>query len=334
MARILLSAPDDKPWSYGSHLAVALRELGCQVVQLDFRSAGDPDAALLRMARQCRPALHLVWKGEAYSPETFRRLSVEGIYNVVWYPDATVPEWLPALARASDLVCTQGLAARDRLREMGVPDVCRLVEGITPSCFECGEITPAHRRRYGCEVVTIGTVDRAPGYLRRLDALNRLIREGFRVRWWGRRMSWRRNLPWRIFSPARRAYGGSMVWGPTYARACRCAKIFLALPRFPQQSGGLSNRAFWVTGLGAFYLTLHKAGIEEFFEAGREIAVFRDEDEMVEKVRYYLAHEDERKAIARAGQQRTLSNYTNHHAMRKLFSMVAERGGPVVQVGG
>ena len=84
------------------------------------------------------------------------------------------------------------------------------------------------------------------------------------------------------------------------------------------------------TGLGAFYLSLYKAGMEEFFELGREVAVFRNEDEMRRKVQYYLARLEEREAMARAGQRRTLANYTNQHAFRRLFRMIADRGGPLV----
>jgi hypothetical protein len=29
-------------------------------------------------------------------------------------------------------------------------------------------------------------------------------------------------------------------------------------------------------------------------------------------------------------QRRTLGTFTNHHAFRRLFAMVAERGGPIV----
>ena len=114
-------------------------------------------------------------------------------------------------------------------------------------------------------------------------------------------------------SPAFRAYGGSRIWDAAYAKACSCARIFLALPSRPEVNGGLSNRAFMATGLGAFYLSLYRNGMEDFFEIGREVAVFHDLDEMVQKVKYYLANEAERQAIAQAGQERTLKDYTNYY---------------------
>ena len=332
MARILLSAPDDRPSSWGRHLEVALRELDQEVRFLDFRSCEEPDEELLDAARYFGPVLHVAWKGERYSAEALRELSENGVFVVLWHPDASCPDWLPPLAAAADLCCVQSRGMLEKFEAAGIRGAHWLLEGLTPSCFACGEMGPADRREYGCDVVTVGTVDRHPGYLQRLHALNRLISEGFRVKWWGRKLSFRRNHLRDYLSPAARAFGGRKVWGETYAKACRAAAIFLTIPREPELPGGLSNRALWVTGLGCFYLSLYRQGIEEFFELGREIEVFHNEDEMVAKVRYYMAKEEEREQIARAGQRRTLGNYTNHHAFCRLFRLVRQAGGPDIRV--
>ena len=328
MARILLSDPADKPWSWGPHHEVALRDLGQQVLLFDFRSVRDPDQGVLNAAREFEPVVHFAWKGEVYRPETFHKLSARGTYNVLFHPDETVPEWLPPLAKASDLFLSQFTGMMDAYRQAGIRNVDWLLEGITPSFFQHEEMTPEEERKYACDVVMIGTIDRIPEYQKRMYALNRLIREGFQVRWWGRRMSLSRNQVRDWFAPAHKAWGGSLVWNHTFAKACHCAKIVLALPRCPQIPGGLSNAAFWTTGVGAFYLSLCKAGIEEFFVPDREIVLFRDEDEMVDKVRYYLHHDEERRAIAEAGQRRTLAQYTNQHLSRRLLDLVAAWGGP------
>lgn len=330
VARILLSDPADRPWSWGPHHEIALRDLGYQVLLFDFRGTRDPNDALLSTAREFAPAIHIVWKGEVFTPDTFRKLSAQGIYNVLWHPDETMPEWLPPLAKASDLFLSQFTGMMDTYRRAGIRNMDWLLDGITPSVFQYEQISPEERRKYACEVVLIGTIDRIPEYRKRMYALNRLIREGFDVKWWGRPVSFRRNSLSDWFSPARKAWGRGMVWNDTFAKACHCAKIVLGLPRCPEIPGGLSNAAFWTTGVGAFYLALYKAGIEEFFAPDREVALFRDGDEMVEKTRYYLSHDAERHAIAQAGQRRALGQYTNQQLLRRLLDMVAARGGPAV----
>jgi hypothetical protein len=330
MARIMLSVPNEKPWSYGGHLEAALRELGHEVFLMDFRGVDDPNERARRVAAEFQPVVHVVWKGEVYAPETLRQIRGQGAFNVLWHPDAALPDWVPPLAAASDLFCIQSRGMFETCRRAGIERPEWLMEGLTPSCFAIDESTDEDAERYACDVVTVGTVDRLPGYRRRLHALDRLRRAGIDARWWGRRVALRLNPPWVWLSPARRAWGGGMVWGPSYAKVCRYARIFLTWPLFPDVSGGLSNRAFIATGLGAFYLSGYRRGMEEFFELGREVVVFHCEDEMIEQVRYYLRHEDERRAIATAGQARTLASYTNHHAFRRLFRMIAARGGPVV----
>jgi len=320
--------PADKPWSWALHHEVALRDVGQQVLLFDFRSSPNPDGEVLAAADAFRPEIHIAWKGEVFKPETFRNISAQGVYNVLWHPDETVPDWLVPLAKASDLLCTQYWGMVDIYRRAGIEHTEWLLEGVTPAFFQYEEITPEERKKYACEVVLIGTIDRIPEYRKRMYALNRLIREGFAVRWWGRNVSFRRNSLTDWLSPARRAWGGEQVWNATFGKACACARIVLSLPRCPDIPGGLSNGAFWTTSLGAFYLSLYKESIEEFFVPGKEIGLFRDEDEMVEKVRYYLAHDRERRAIADAGRLRTLSSYTNQHAYQRLFRMIAERGGP------
>ena len=69
-------------------------------------------------------------------------------------------------------------------------------------------------------------------------------------------------------------------------------------------------RMFEATGVGACLLTDNGRNINALFEPGREVVTYSSIDEVVEKVRYLLDHEDERAEIARAGQKRTLKDHT------------------------
>ena len=68
-------------------------------------------------------------------------------------------------------------------------------------------------------------------------------------------------------------------------------------------------RLFEATGCGVFLLAEHYDNLKDYFELGVEIETFRDESELIEKVRYYLSHPEEREAIARRGQARCLAEY-------------------------
>ena len=69
-------------------------------------------------------------------------------------------------------------------------------------------------------------------------------------------------------------------------------------------------RDFEVPMSGAFYLTEHSDELADFFVPGVEIETWRTREELLEKCRYYLAHEDERRRIAAAGRARALRDHT------------------------
>lgn len=69
-------------------------------------------------------------------------------------------------------------------------------------------------------------------------------------------------------------------------------------------------RLFEATGVGSCLLTDWKENIRDLFEPDAEVVTYRDADECIEKVRYLLTHEAERRAIAAAGQRRTLREHT------------------------
>jgi spore maturation protein CgeB len=81
-------------------------------------------------------------------------------------------------------------------------------------------------------------------------------------------------------------------------------------------------RLYEATGVGTLLLTDEKTNLPELFVPGREVATYRDEDELVERVNHYLSHDDERRAVAAAGQARTLAEHTYRHRMEELLAIL------------
>ena len=84
---------------------------------------------------------------------------------------------------------------------------------------------------------------------------------------------------------------------------------------------GLNMRHFEITAAGGFMLCYDQPELAECFEIGKECVVFRNEKELIDKINYYMAHADERIAIARAGQLRTLSEHLYSHRLTTLLSL-------------
>jgi spore maturation protein CgeB len=56
-----------------------------------------------------------------------------------------------------------------------------------------------------------------------------------------------------------------------------------------------------------------------------EVVTFKTADECIEKVKYLLEHEEQRQAIARAGQQRTLRDHTFDNRAAQLDDLIREK---------
>lgn len=92
----------------------------------------------------------------------------------------------------------------------------------------------------------------------------------------------------------------------------------------PSIETGLPQRIFDIMGCGGFVLTNYQAEIEDLFEIGKEIEVFHNLDELIEKCSYYLTHEEERIRIAMNGYKKVRDNYTYHKQLENILSIVVE----------
>ncbi|MEM9346351.1 MAG: glycosyltransferase [Planctomycetota bacterium] len=113
---------------------------------------------------------------------------------------------------------------------------------------------------------------------------------------------------WRVWSGAQRL----AAWDKQ-----RVAK---KSPTTPRQ---IKGRVFEVPACGGFLLTQPAEDLHRYLEPGFDCATFDSVDDLVQRVRYYLKHEDERTAIAGQGYRRTLAEHT--YAAR--FASIFEQAG-------
>lgn len=73
---------------------------------------------------------------------------------------------------------------------------------------------------------------------------------------------------------------------------------------------------------GSLYLTHDNPDLQMVYDVGREIAVYRDSDECVERVRYYLEQDKEREAVARRGRERALREHTWERRFTDLLAQL------------
>lgn len=87
----------------------------------------------------------------------------------------------------------------------------------------------------------------------------------------------------------------------------------------------IKGRNFEIPGCGGFLLTGYAPHLEEYYDIGKEIVCFDDIDDLMDKIRYYLVHDDEREMIALAGYQRTIRDHTYDKRFHHVFSHIGLR---------
>lgn len=78
-------------------------------------------------------------------------------------------------------------------------------------------------------------------------------------------------------------------------------------------------RDFEVPMSGGFYMVEYMEELEEFFNIGKEIVCYTDREDLTDKIKYYLRHDDEREAIRKAGFQRCLRDHTWQNRFQMAF---------------
>lgn len=85
---------------------------------------------------------------------------------------------------------------------------------------------------------------------------------------------------------------------------------------------GIPLRCMEILGAGGFLLSNYQADLCEYFVPGEDFVYFEDTDDLVAKVDYYLAHEDERKAIAQRGSEKALREHSYKKCLGEIFEKV------------
>ena len=112
------------------------------------------------------------------------------------------------------------------------------------------------------------------------------------------------------------------AWGIEMYRIIQRSKI--TLNHHINVAGLYANnmRLFEATGVGTLLITDWKVNLHEMFEIGKEVVAYRTPEECIELIQYYLEHNEEREAIAMAGQRRTLREHTYYQRMQELVDIV------------
>ncbi len=84
---------------------------------------------------------------------------------------------------------------------------------------------------------------------------------------------------------------------------------------------GIPLRAFDIMGCGGFLLSNFQADFLDFFVPGEDFVYYENKEDLLQKIDYYLLHEEERKAIAKRGHGKVVKEHTYRHRVKEMLDL-------------
>ncbi|MCM1173605.1 MAG: DUF3880 domain-containing protein [Blautia sp.] len=109
-------------------------------------------------------------------------------------------------------------------------------------------------------------------------------------------------------------------------RIFQASKINLNITMRPIETG-LSLRVWDVLGCGGFLLTNYQAEIPEYFEIGKDLEVYENTKDLLEKTDYYLRHDAERVEIALNGYEKVARYHTYKIRLAEMIRILSGSPG-------
>ena len=181
----------------------------------------------------------------------------------------------------------------------------------------------------------VGSLHLGPGYhLNRLKLISHIVSNvdmniwaaSFDYQWKlysphqiRRMMDFKFSLVYDIYKVAKRNKG--MLFGIDMFQTLHDTKITFNSHGENSPKKAANMRLFEATGVGTCLLTDWKENLSDFFVPDVEVVTYKTKEEAVDKIKYLLNNEAERKKIADAGQKRTLENYSYQLRMIEIASL-------------
>jgi len=175
------------------------------------------------------------------------------------------------------------------------PNTHWLPQGVQDEVYDKPRaITGEDRQKYTCDVCWAGS--RAYPHEFRGAFLDAVSRMGVSFKQWG-------------------CNGAPRVYNEEHNKMVALSKINLAMSGWPENEKYTSVRNYKIMGAGGFCLELGRRGLQEMFSLDI-LNVYATPLGLVERIRHWLSHDEERKAVAERGYKWVHANATYTHRIQ------------------
>ncbi len=277
---IILGFPQ-KDFQTGRYIREGFEELGHKVVAINDPRIYPGPSQILELVDKYNPDFVFLSKDIGYN-RIIEKLSKK-VLTVMWNVDVRydINIFLRTHRLLYDhchLKFTIGKGNLDKYQQAGIKNIYWLSEGASPIWHKSEELDSKDKLLYTADVAFAGSDSGLhDGRSKLLNVLEKDSSSNF-IRY-------------------------TSVFNREHNKMCQCTKINIGHSGWPDVELSMSARDYRIMAAGGFLLTNHVEGIENWFEVGKMCDTYKSSGECLEKIRYYLEHEEERKNIAKYGQK-------------------------------
>ena len=272
---------------------------------------------LISLASSTNPDLCLVAGGNRILPETVQKIKSQGIKAALWTIDAP-RNFQPILNAAPgyDFIFCGGTEAQELLAQARIKKTYWLPFACDPDIHKPADANPEEKKKWGSDVSFIGSY-----YPNRAQALENIA--DFDLKVWG--PGWKNLVK---DSPLKKRATDTQLKPEEWIKVFSSSQINIVIHFRDGETlcYQAAPRVYAALACRSFLLVDDQKDVKSLFRDGKHLVIFKDMEDLRQKITYYLYQSEERKKIASQGYEETVRKHTYLHRLREMFSMI-EAGG-------
>lgn len=271
---------------------------------------------LLSFARRVRPEIMIAAWGTRVLPSTVAKLKAWGIQTVLWTVDPVESTGdFNSIIKAApfyDHIFCGGTEAQEVLGNEGIATTRWLPFACDPAYHRKVDMPPEEKARYASDVVFVGAY-----YPNRWAVFRELKEFNFVI--WG--SNWHKAEGVGISGiQIQDLFLQPWEWVKVISSSKIAVLIHYQGTKYPCYQA--SPKVYEWLACGCFLLVDRQPDVFALFKDGEHLVGFDNVEDLKEKIRFYLKHDNRREKIAAQGQKEVLSKHTFAHRIREMMSIV------------
>lgn len=271
----------------------------------------------IQLCREHHPDFLFTGKGMNIKISTVLKIKSMGIKTATWFMENTYQEryfnWFSNNYFNYDYVFTNDSYLFDKFLNKSNAKLCNISMTIDPNRYREQTLNKEEIAKYSCDVCFVGALDSSRERI--LSNVNEIGELNIKIFGW---------VGWEKSSLASLYHGPLNV--EQMAKLYRCAKICLNINGRNKSTdpilNGVNLKTFEIPASNGFQISDYRKDVDDLFKIGDEIEIFRSDDELINKVKFYLSNEEARNKIAKAGHERVLASHTLDKRVKDILNFI------------